>query len=102
MPPESSPPTEPPPAPAPRRPWTDTARTAVIATAALLPLLPDIAAAAHIETVPAVIVVLGVAATVQRVIAVPGVELWLQRALPVTPDPPVDMTPKPKTGRHRK
>ena len=69
MPPESSPPTEPAPEPAPRRPWTDTARTAVIATAALLPLLPDIAAAAHIETVPAVVTVLGVAAAFSFVLS---------------------------------
>lgn len=91
MPPESS----------PRRPWTDTIRTTLIATAALLPLLPDIAAAAHIETVPAVIAVLGITAAIQRVIAVPGVEDWLRRVLPITPDPPTPDTAD-YTGRHRK
>ncbi|MGV0868456.1 hypothetical protein [Corynebacterium kalidii] len=95
MPPDNSP-------PAPtvvRHPWRATLRTVLVAAAGLLPLIPDIARAAHIEAVPAVAAVLVIVAAIQRVLAVPGVEAWLRRHvlrwLAAEPDPTT-------TGRHRK
>ena len=61
-----------------RYPWRATVRTTIVAGIALLPLLPDMARAAGIETVPAVVTILAGAAAVQRVIAVPGVDRWLR------------------------
>ena len=60
-------------------PWRATARTAAVATIGLLPLLPDIAHAADIETVPAVASTLLVVAALQRVLALPQVEAWLKK-----------------------
>ena len=61
MPPETSqPPT--------RSQWRDTLRTIVVAGAALLPILPELARASGVETVPVVVGVLAVAAAVQRVL----------------------------------
>ncbi|MDK8887591.1 hypothetical protein QP992_00340 [Corynebacterium ulcerans] len=42
-----------------------------------MPLLPEIADAADIETVPAVVSFLTIAAAVQRIITLPSVDRWL-------------------------
>lgn len=65
-----------------RHPWRATARTIFAAGIALLSLLPTIALTAHIETVPAVGQVLGVAGAITRVLAMPGVDAWLRTYLP--------------------
>ena len=91
MPPETSqPPT--------RSQWRDTLRTIVVAGAALLPILPEIARAAHVETIPVVVGVLGVAAAVQRVIAIPTFRAWARKFAPWNWTTPTDTPP----GRHRK
>lgn len=63
-------------------PWRATIRTIFAATVALLTLLPVIAATAGIEAVPAVAQVLVVTGAVTRVLALPGVEGWLERFVP--------------------
>lgn len=65
-----------------RHPWRATARTVLAATVALLPLLPTIAATAHVSTVPVVAGVVVVAGTITRVLAIPAVDGWLRRYLP--------------------
>ena len=65
-----------------RHPWRATVRTVIAATLGLLPLLPVIAATAHVDTVPIVAGVLVVVGTVTRVLAVPAVDNWLRRYLP--------------------
>ncbi|NLU77792.1 hypothetical protein HCA58_05150 [Micromonospora sp. HNM0581] len=65
-----------------RHPWRATVRTIFAVTVALLSLLPTIAVAGGVDDVPAVAQVLGVAAAVTRVLALPGVEAFLQRFLP--------------------
>lgn len=82
-----------------RHPWRATIRTTLVALVALLPLLPDIAEAAHIDTVPVVVGALGIAATVQRVLALPSVEHWLRTWTRFTSAEPPPTTPP---GRHRK
>lgn len=93
-----------------RYPWRATLRTVIVAAVGLLPVLPDIARAANIDTVPVVVSVLAVTAAIQRIISTPSVEAWLQRTFPemaaVPADDPQavqlaknrDQTP----GRHRK
>lgn len=49
----------------------------------LLPVLPLIADAADIDTVPIVASVLTVSAAVTRILAIPQVELWLRRWSPL-------------------
>lgn len=63
------------------RPWRSTARAVIIAGLALIPLLPEIAHAANIQTVPTVAAVLTITAAIQRVITLPTVDRWLNRAL---------------------
>lgn len=65
-----------------KHPLRATARTVFAAAVALATLLPYVAAEAHIDTVPGVAQVLGVAAAVTRVLAIPGVNDWLQKYLP--------------------
>lgn len=96
LPPDTSP-TQTPPPPTSTRPWAATLRAVVVATAGLLPLLPQIAAAAHVETVPVVVAVLGAAAAIQRVIAIPAVRTWVLRYAPWN-----WTTPETYTGRHRR
>ena len=93
-----------------RYPWRATVRTVIVAAVGLLPVLPDIARAANIDTVPVVASVLAVTAAIQRIISTPSVEAWLQKTFPdVASVPPTDpqavqlaknrdQTP----GRHRK
>jgi hypothetical protein len=65
-----------------RHPWRATVRTIFAAGVALLTLLPVIAATAGIDTVPAVAQVLLVAGAVTRVLALPGVERFLELYIP--------------------
>lgn len=65
-----------------RRPWSAVLRTSVAALLGLLPILPLIAEALHVETVPIVASTLAVTAAVTRVLAVPAVERWLRRWAP--------------------
>lgn len=58
-------------------PWRATARSVLTAAIALIPLLPDIARAAGVDTVPTVASVLVVVAAIQRVITIPAVNAWL-------------------------
>lgn len=60
-----------------RHPWRATVRTVFAATIALATLLPYVAVGAHIDAVPIVVQVLGVAGAVTRIMAVPGVNEWL-------------------------
>ncbi|MFF0467576.1 hypothetical protein ACFYPX_09155 [Micromonospora zamorensis] len=82
-----------------RHPWRATARTVFAATVALLSLLPTVAIAGGVDDVPLIAQAVAVAAGVTRVLALPGVEDFLQRflpflaaapageALPAAPDP---------------
>ena len=79
-----------------RRPWRSTARTvfqALIGLAAIAPLIAagvEEATGYDLEGVPFIVVALGAAAAVTRVMAIPGVESWLRRFLPflaAAPDP---------------
>lgn len=71
-------------------PWRATARTVFAATVALLTLLPVIAATAQIDTVAWVAQVLVVTGAVTRVLALPGVESFLETYLPwLAARPPV-------------
>lgn len=81
-----------------RHPWRATLRTVLVAAAGLMPLIPDIARAAHVETVPAVVCVLALVAAIQRILAVPGVERWLERTFTFLSAEPAQDT----TGKHRK
>lgn len=65
-----------------RRPWHAVLRTSVAALLGLLPVLPIIADALDVETVPVVASTLAVTAAVTRVLAVPQVEVWLRRWAP--------------------
>jgi hypothetical protein len=65
-----------------RHPWRATARTVLAAGLALLPLLPTIAATAHVDTVPVVATVLVVAGAITRMLAHPAVDGWLRRFAP--------------------
>jgi hypothetical protein len=65
-----------------RHPWRATVRTIFAAGVALLTLLPVIAATAGVDTVPAIAQVLVVAGAVTRVLALPGVERFLELYIP--------------------
>jgi hypothetical protein len=74
-----------------RHPWRATARTLFAGVIALASLLPTIALAAHVDTVPAVAQVLAVLGTVTRVLAMPGVDKFLRDFVPwlaTSPPPP--------------
>lgn len=95
------------PTPATRRPWRATVRTVLIAGMGLLPLLPSIASAAHIETIPLVVSILVTTAAIQRVIEIPAVRQYLRywfRFLSPEPDipPPHSTGVRTYQGRHRK
>lgn len=79
-----------------RYPWRATLRTVLVAAIALLPVLPDIARAADIETLPIVVVFLSVAAAIQRVLSTPSVEAWLRNYTHLSATPP------PPTNKHHK
>lgn len=65
-----------------RHPWRATLRTVVAAGVGLATLAPTIAAAAHVETVPAVAQVLVVTGAITRVLAAPGVDRWVRKYAP--------------------
>jgi hypothetical protein len=65
-----------------RHPWRATVRTVFAGVVGALTLLPEVATAAHIGTVPTVVQVLGVAGAVTRVLAIPGVNGWLGQYVP--------------------
>lgn len=73
-----------------RHPWRATVRTIFAAAVALLTLLPVIAATAGIDTIPAVAQVLLVAGAVTRVLALPGVEKFLELYFPILAASPVE------------
>lgn len=86
-------------------PWRATLRTVIVAALGLLPLLPDIARAAGIETIPAVAATLTVVAAIQRVVSTPGVERWLRdttSALSSVPAGQPQADALDHVGRHRK
>lgn len=64
-----------------QHPWRSTARATLTAALALIPLLPEIARAAGIDTIPAVASVLTVVAAIQRVITLPAVDSWMTQYL---------------------
>ncbi|SCG15534.1 hypothetical protein GA0070610_1768 [Micromonospora echinofusca] len=76
-----------------RHPWRATARTIFAATVAALTLLPTVAVAGGIDTFPAVAQVVAVAAAITRVLALPGVEDFLERFLPFLAAAPVGDEP---------
>lgn len=73
-----------------RHPWRATIRTIFAAAVALLSLLPVIAATAGIDAVPAVAQVLVVAGAVTRVLALPGVERFMELYIPWLAASPVE------------
>lgn len=66
-----------------RYPWRSVIRSVAVATIALLPVLPEIAKVAGIETVPLVASTLGIVAVLQRIITIPEVDTWLTTTLNV-------------------
>lgn len=80
-----------------RRPWSAVLRTSVAALIGLLPVLPIIADALDVETVPIVASTLAVTAAVTRVLAVPQVEMWLREWLPALA---ADVYPNHQKGDH--
>lgn len=64
-----------------RYPWRSMLRSVAVATIALLPVLPEIAKAAGVETVPLVVSTLGIVAVLQRIITIPEVDKWLTSTL---------------------
>lgn len=78
-----------------RKPWRATFRTTLTAFVALMPLIPQIAEAAHINEIPAVASVVGLAAAISRVLALNGVESWLDKYIPI-------LAAEPYEGKHRK
>ena len=80
-----------------QRPWRAVLRTSVAALLGLLPVLPIIADALDIETVPVVASTLAVTAAVTRVLAVPQVEMWLREWMPALA---ADVYPHHQKGDH--
>ena len=78
-----------------RKPWRATFRTTLTAFVALIPLIPQIAEAANIDEIPAVASVVGLAAAISRVLALNGVEAWLDKYIPI-------LAAEPYEGKHRK
>lgn len=64
-----------------RYPWRSVLRSVAVATVALLPVLPEIAKVAGVETVPLVASTLGIVAVLQRIITIPEVDTWLTTTL---------------------
>lgn len=64
-------------------PWRSVARSVAVATIALLPVLPEIAKVAGVETMPLVASTLGIVAVLQRIITIPEVDRWLTATLNV-------------------
>lgn len=64
-----------------RYPWRSVIRSVAVTTIALLPVLPEIAKVAGVETVPLVASTLGIVAVLQRIITIPEVDKWLTSTL---------------------
>lgn len=78
-----------------QRPWRALIRTLLVAALAVLPMIPEVALTLGIEEVPSVAVALTVAATAQRIISLPTVEVFLERYAPF-------LAADPYQGQHRK
>lgn len=78
-----------------RKPWRATFRTTLTALVALIPLIPQIAEAANIDEIPAVASVVALSAAISRVLALNGVEAWLDKYIPI-------LAAEPYEGKHRK
>lgn len=65
-----------------RYPWRATARTVIAAAIALLPALPEIAETVGISTVPVVASILSITALVTRILAIPEVDMWMDKYMP--------------------
>jgi hypothetical protein len=65
-----------------RHPWRATTRTIFAAAVALLSLAPVIAMTAGVDTIPAIAQVLIIAGAVTRVLALPGVERFMEIYIP--------------------
>ncbi|PXX58077.1 hypothetical protein DFR70_11550 [Nocardia tenerifensis] len=63
-------------------PWQATARTVFAVLVALASLIPVVAVAGGIDTVPAVAQLIAVCGAVTRILALPAVEDFLSRFLP--------------------
>lgn len=88
-----------------RYPWRATLRTVAVAALALLPILPDIARAADIDTIPFVVTFLSVTAAIQRVIAIPAFDRWLKdnfKSLSAAPTDSPESHHLDYVGKHRK
>lgn len=71
-----------------RHPWRATLRTVVAALVGLLGLLPVLATVPGVESVPGWSRAVAIAAVVTRIMAMPGVDEWLRRFLPVLASEP--------------
>lgn len=78
-----------------RKPWRATFRTTLTAFIGLIPLIPQIAEAAHIDEIPAVASAVAISAAISRVLALNGVESWLDKYIPI-------LAAEPYEGKHRK
>lgn len=78
-----------------RRPWRALVRTGAVVLVALLPMIPDIVAAADIGDIPGVALVVAIAVAAQRILSTPTVEIFLNRYAPW-------LAADPYTGTHRK
>lgn len=65
-----------------KHPWRAVIRTVAAGIVGALTLLPEVATAAHIGTVPTVVQVLAVTGAITRVLALPSVNSWLGTYLP--------------------
>lgn len=83
-----------------RHPWRATARTLFAASVGALSLLPTVAIAAGVDTVPLVAQAVGVASAVTRVLALPGVDAWLRTYAPFLASAPAAAGPD-TGGSHR-
>lgn len=79
------------------RPWRTTARTAVQAALASLPLIPIAAQAFDVAAWPVVAAIVAGAASLTRIMADPAVDAWLDRFAPW-----LSASPAAPAGRHRK
>lgn len=83
------------------RQWRKTIKTTAIVALGLIPLLPEIAKAAGIETLPAVVSTLAVVAAIQRIIAIPQIDKQINQWLGAPPpDQDVTVTKKEDTNTH--
>lgn len=83
-----------------RHPWRATARTVFAGVVAGASLLPELLAETHTGGTVLGAQALAVAGAVTRVLAIPGVNGWLERFLPfLAAAPPPDPRPRPSPKR---